>query len=147
MSYKFTAKVTNGKFPESEAKMIGHRIKEFDGKFLTIELREFHPTRSNQQNRFVFGVIYPAIKAHLQKFGAVMSIEEIHEFTVARVWCHTQAVVMPDGEVYTKRLSSTKLSKAEWQEFIEVTRAYWAERGLMLPHPNDHIYGGYDDAQ
>jgi hypothetical protein len=134
---KFTAGVKDGKLPVEVAKSIGRAIAELDGRFCQVSVGEYVPIRSQQQNRFWFGVIVPEVQAHLAQFGAVLSPEEVHDWLVKEVWKHSQIVIMHDGSAYTKRLSSTKLTKAEWEDRIEMTRAYWAERGLMLSYPNE----------
>jgi hypothetical protein len=134
---KFTAGVKEGKLPVEVAKSIGRAIAELDGRFCQVTVGEYVPIRSISQNKFYFGVVIPEIQAHLAQFGAVLSPDDIHEWTVREVWKHTEPVIMHDGSVYMKRLSSTKLTKAEWEDRIEMTRAYWAERGLMLSYPNE----------
>ncbi len=134
---KFTAKAENGKLPDHVARQVGQAIKELAGKFVRVSVEEYKPLRSLNQNRFYFGVVIPAIREHLAQFGAVLSPEEVHDWTVKKVWKHCELVQMPDGEVYDKRLSSKNLTTADWEAKIELTRAYWAERGLILPFPHE----------
>ncbi len=134
---KFTAKAENGKLPDHVARQIGAAIRELAGRFVQVTVGEYVPTRSQNQNRFYFGVVIPAIQEHLAQFGAVLSPEEAHDWVVKKIWKHCELVQMPDGGVYEKRLSSTKLTTKEWEDKIELTRAYWAERGLILPFPNE----------
>lgn len=135
---KFTAKAQNGKLPDHVARQIGMAIKEMAGKFVQVTVGEYVPTRSKNQNRFYFGVVIPAIQEHLAQFGAVLSPEDVHDWCVREVWKHTTVIIMHDDTPYMKRLSSTNLTTKEWENKIELTRAYWAERGLILPFPHEN---------
>ena len=133
----YQALVKDGVISTSIRDLIAHCIARYDGKIITITVQEKEKLRSVKQNRFYFGAIIPAIRQWLFDNGINFDAEQAHEFVVRQVWKWTDTIEMPDGTVYETRLSSTKLPTKEWENRIEITRQYFADKGLILPFPNE----------
>jgi hypothetical protein len=134
----FHAKVTQGRIVEALRKTIADCIAKFDGKIITISIEEKKKQRSNKQNRFYRGFIVPAIKDWLFEQGTNLTLDETHDWVVKRVWKYTEYVDTPDGEPYEKRRSSTEPDTVLWEQFQDVTRSWFADKGLMLPFPQEY---------
>jgi hypothetical protein len=136
-THTYQALVKDGYISTSIRSVIARCIAEYNGKVVTITIQEKEKLRSIKQNKFYWKMIIPAIRQYLFDNGINFDAEQAHEFVVRHVWKWTDAIEMPDGTMYETRLSSTKLPTKEWENRIEITRQYFAEKGLILPHPNE----------
>jgi hypothetical protein len=137
---KVTCLYKDGKFTnEATRALIASRLKDADGKIVTMQIEEFKPKRSSNQNRFWFGVVIPLVRSWFLEHGYNFDAEEVHDYIVRRVWKHTEVVNL-DDEPYERRLSSTKLEKPEWEKMVDLTRVWGAERGLQIPFPKEYGY-------
>jgi hypothetical protein len=67
--------------------------------------------------------------------GQNLSNDEVHDALVAGVWKHTKVVTMPDGSQLEMRETSTNLTTKEWAEKMELTMAWAAQHGVVIPAP------------
>lgn len=130
----------SGRIPDGIKHTLSVLFPAYAGKVLRLSIEEVKKRRSNKQNRFWYGVMIPAIRAWFLEHGYNFDAQEVHEYMVRRVWKHTE-VVFIENEPYERRLSSTELTPHEWEVRLEITRAWGAERGLILPFPReDDLY-------
>ena len=103
-----------------------------ESKGWRIEITEAKPLRSNQQNRYLFGVVYHAILKQGKLEG--WSVEDVHEYCLGQ-WSGWETV---DG-LGRKRVRpirrSSKLSKAEFAEYVLSIQRDMAELGINVPDP------------
>lgn len=106
-----------------------------DGELvITIEPR--HATRSNQQNRWYWGVIVEQIS---EKTG--FDPDETHEVLKARFLPKKLALCDGNGEIqgeYVIGGSTTKLDKVQFGEYCEAIRR-WAAESLELQIPDPMV--------
>lgn len=146
MAKTLTFKVLDtGKLPQGIRETLAALFPVYAGKVIKLSISESKKYRSNPQNRFWFGAMIPAIKEWFMEHGHNFSAEEIHEYMVKRVWKHTQ-IVLIENEPYERRLSSADLSTIEWEKYMDITRHWGAERGLILPFPHEHFERNEDEA-
>lgn len=136
---QFIAPVLHGKIPKETSLSIGGALTIFEGKRVVISVAESKRKRSNSQNAFWWGVCIPIIRSWFADHGYNFDAEEVHDWLVRRVWKFTEVVVMPDGEAFERRLSSTKLSTMEWESKIDLVRQWGAEHGLNIPFPHERF--------
>ncbi len=142
-SHTYYSEVSNGKLNKYVQMAIVSCISDYEGKKIKIVIGELKRERSLKQNAFWWSAMIPLIRSWLMEQGIVFDAETTHEFCCTHIWKHTTVTLMPDGTPYEHRLSSTKLNTNQWEEFMEITRAWFAERGLVIPFPEreipDHI--------
>ncbi|VXB24375.1 NinB protein [Burkholderia sp. 8Y] len=79
--------------------------------------------RNAQQNRFYWGGILKQIAEKAWVDGRQFDKDAWHEF-FARKFGVLDELVLPDGEIVTRRKSTTQMSVGEFSEFIEQVQAY-----------------------
>ncbi len=92
------------------------------------------PRRSDQQNRYLFGVVYPAILKHLEGWDK----EDVHDFCLGSWsgWERLEGL----GRVRLRPLRrSSKLSKLEFVDFLSHIQRTMAEKGIYIPDPGEFI--------
>lgn len=131
---EFTATIDNGALvPPMHYKPF---MKANAGKQARVSLSWNTKKRSLRQNSFWFGPVLSAVRNWMHEQGYNFSAEETHDYLVRHVWKHTE-VVMVENTPYERRLSSTKLSTADWEKMIDITRLWASERGFIVPFPNE----------
>lgn len=96
-----------------------------------IEVHWHRRTRTNQQNRWLFGAIYPEFLKALPGF----EIQDIHEFMLGE--CYGWEQLEGLGRKRLKPLKrSHDLSTTEFADFCEFVRRKAAEHGVVIPDPN-----------
>lgn len=127
----------DGTLADFTKKAISELIAKMAGKKLKITIAVYKRKRSNPQNAFYFGVIVPLVRQMFLDAGNDITSDEAHYFIKKEVWRHVKTIVLPDGKTKEVVDTSTKLTTAEWENFMEKTRAWAAEFDLMLPFPNE----------
>jgi hypothetical protein len=136
---EFIATIANGiiKPPMN----LHHFLSANEGKQVRIVLSWSLKKRSIKQNAFWFGPVIQCVRDWLRDQGYNLDANETHEYLIRHVWKYTD-VMMIEGVPFERRLSSTKLSTGEWERMIEITRQWAAERGFILPMPNEDSIKG-----
>ncbi len=102
-------------------------------KSFKVEITEVKRTRSLQQNRYLWGVVYAKIKEHLEGWDA----EDIHEYCLGEHF----GWEMLEGLGKRRRLRpikrSSKLSTMEFMDFVDWIIRHMAEKGIDIPLPNE----------
>jgi len=100
---------------------------------LTIEA--FKPKRSDQQNAFLWGVVYPSI---LEGGGEALrgwSTADLHEYFLIQAF--GSEVIEGFGRKRHKPIRrSSKLTKQEFSDYLALIEAKCAELGIHIPEPN-----------
>ena len=131
---KFTALKVNG----NRIKILNEeRFREYVSTLPEqLELTLFPLTRgrSNEQNRYMWGVVYKILADELG-----YSCEEVHEIMAAKFLKHFVTITTKEGieEVEIVR-STTSLKTTEMEEYLEKIRQWSAmELGISIPLPNE----------
>lgn len=109
---------------------------------LYVEAKKYkNPSRSNEQNAYLFGVCYPPIA---EAMG--YSVEDIHEYMCGRHfgWVDRPCPKTPrnpEGMVSVPFRSTTRdhegkrsvLTKAEFSDFVEAVHRIAAHAGVFIP--------------
>lgn len=94
---------------------------------------EVRPTRSNYQNKYLWGVCYALLS---QSTGHTP--EELHEFFKAEFLPQKNLELSDHGHVITT--STTGLDTKEFNEFIEKIRMFAAQKlSIVIPDPNEPV--------
>lgn len=102
-----------------------HQINKFrDGEQVTLEVHNKRPKRTDQQNRYLWGVYYPLIA----KETGELNVDRLHELFKGLFL--TEGVVEVLGRKVRMKKSTTELGIAEFCEYI---MAIESETGIAAP--------------
>ena len=120
-----------------------HKVTRFIDNLSTdlaweVTVREHKPRRSEQQNRYLWGVCYATI---LRDGGEAMRgwrDTDLHEFFLGE-WSGWETV-----EAFGKRRQrpvrrSSRLNKQEFSDFIAIIHQRAAEFGIVIPDPEQYL--------
>lgn len=140
MNFLITAQVQdNGHLPDASRLAIQKVLGNLVGKRCTIEIKVTKKKRSARQNAFYWGVVIPMVAGLFAHHGSAASQEFVHRYLKGEVAGMKKQVITPDGEVTWDVDTSTKLSTAEWEDYIETIRAWAAVYGLQIPLPKENM--------
>lgn len=92
--------------------------------------------RSENQNDYWFGSLTRYVLPYFRDAGNNWSVFDLHEMTMHELG-YLDAKVAPNGKIYPCRQHSSEFDTAEWEEFMERARAYYAtEYGIDIPLPD-----------
>lgn len=94
--------------------------------------------RSDQQNRYLWGVVYPAIleqgAAHLKN----MTADDLHEYFLGEVYGWDESECFGRKRLKPLRRSHN-LKVSEFMEYVGEITARMAEIGIVVPEPNEEL--------
>jgi hypothetical protein len=101
-----------------------------------VEVHEHKAKRSDSQNRYLWGVVYPAILAAGGNTLAGWRADDLHEYLLGE---HFGWEVMSGFGKKRQRpvKRSSKLSTVEFMDFIAFIQQRMAEHGIYVPDPNE----------
>jgi hypothetical protein len=102
---------------------------------LKVTIAEYKRTRSNDQNAYLWGVVYPSILSHLPGWDA----DDLHEYFLGEHfgWQTLEGL----GRKKLKPIKrSSKLSTTEFAEHVEFIQRAMAEKGIYVPDANEVIH-------
>lgn len=138
-SLEFSGLVSGGKLSDQTAKQVASAIRSFDGKRVTVSVREQKRRRSTQANAYYWGVVIPPLVTMFREAGNMVDADDVHLFLKLRVGKLAQVFVTPDGGVIKSLGSTAKLSVSEFQDYIARIKAWAAEHGVSIPDPNEPL--------
>ena len=101
-----------------------------------VELHEHKARRTNQQNRYLWGVCYPAILEAGKLEG--WTAEELHDYCLGE--CYGWETVEGLGRKRIRPIKrSAKLTTSEFQDFIAFIQQRMAEHGIYVPDPDQEF--------
>ena len=95
-----------------------------------IEVGEYKPRRSEQQNRYVWGVCYATICKHFEGWRS----EDVHEYMLGRHFGFMEIGTM-DGARKVPIRRSSRLNKQEFTDFVATIHQIAGEHGIFIPDP------------
>src|SRR4029078_816659 len=108
-----------------------------DGKYI-VEINDYNK-RSDQQNRYYWGLVVPLVQKGIEDYGTELTKEETHEFLKAR-FNVADLVNQDTGETINLPLSTTRLNKEQFGEYIEKIQRFGAEfLGIEIPDPGQQL--------
>ena len=131
---KFPAKVANGKLEfRNPTTLFAHigRFRPEDELEVTVEKRKL--SRSNQQNRYYWGVVLEIISKETGH-----TTEELHEI-YKRMFLPRKLIKYKALEIPVPS-STTDCDISDFHEYIERVRAEAASSGIAIPDPNEVEY-------
>lgn len=125
----------------------GEVCRVFEGKPIEVTFRRKRKRRSDQQNRYYWGVVVPLIVEAFIDLGhseLVLGNAEshgmIHNLLKRRFLPDGITLEDREGNVYELDPSTTKLTTVEMMEYTERIQAWAAEcLGINIPDPNEQL--------
>lgn len=132
----YTATVTDGKLKIFGRKGFDEDIKDFEGEKVSIKIKKYVKSRSNQQNKFYFGnFMQSQIDCFKEFWGETYDKEQMHHWNKSMFWAD-EVVNEDTGEVFKKPSSSTSQSTIQWEEKLEKCRQWFRIKfSWELPFP------------
>lgn len=139
MKIEITTSVVNGLFKRNR-NLVLNAIKTFNNKDVVISFSKPKKNRSNNQNRYYWGLVLPLIQnGLLEATGELRSVDNIHYKILLPLFAPTNEIVNKDtGECITERLTSSDLTTTQFCEYIIEIQKWSAEfLGIDIPSPNE----------
>lgn len=95
-------------------------------------------TRSNQQNAYLWGVVYPAVLLGLKDAGWEITHEEqVHEYC-KQAFAAREVINKDTGEVISLPNSTARMQTAEFNVYVDKIKAFALEYlNITIPEPNE----------
>ncbi len=138
---RFHAPITSGKLPEAVSKAIRAVLPSFEGKVVEITLERFVRVRSSNQNRFYWRYVLPCVVGILESYGNDADTDMAHDVCKHMFLPSGGRIYLAgkDGKPMHHMLTSTKLTTAEWENYIDRIRVWCAEEGVQVPFPGEQL--------
>ena len=95
-------------------------------------------TRSNQQNAYLWGIVYPAVLFGLQDAGwEITDEEQVHEYC-KQAFAAREVINKDTGEVLSLPNSTARMQTAEFNVYVDKIKAFALEYlNVTIPEPNE----------
>jgi hypothetical protein len=120
--------------------LVLNAIQSFNGKNVLLTISKLKKSRSNNQNRFYWGVCLPLIQnGLLEATGELRTYENIHYRILLPLFAPEIELVNKDtGECVNERLTSSEMTTTQFMEYIMEIQKWAAEfLGIEIPNPNE----------
>ena len=142
----YEGKVKDGKI-EMPRRVRQEVCQTFEGRQIEVTFRRKRKRRSNEQNRYYWGVVIPeVIKGLIDvgnddfQLGNTVHAEQVHEFLKAEILQNGEEIILAGGEMKRLPATTTTLTTTEHMEFIDKVRAWAGEfLGINIPEPNEQV--------
>lgn len=101
-----------------------------------VEVKEHRALRSTQQNRYLWGVVYPTILEAGKLEG--WTAEEVHDYCLGEHFGWETVEGLGRKRIRPIKRSA-KLSKMEFVDFVAFIQQRMAEHGIFVPDPDDAL--------
>ena len=128
--------VENGELEKDKLNHLLRRVKDFEGKRVSVVLKEYEKTRSLNQNDFLHGVFFLAMMNMLKEAGdddiTPEKVKELFKNKFGIKW----PVYEPDGTVSIVNKPTRRYTTKECESTMQDARAHYAT-WYQLPFPNE----------
>jgi len=126
MTPVFFAMIKNGKINFNSIEKFNKYLLSLEGKDVTVVVKKWKKGRSNNQNRYMWGVCYKIVS---EETGHTE--DEIHDSLRAMF-------LMDKSGKFPIVRSSTSLTTVEFEDYLEKVRIFAAEKlNCIIPLPNE----------
>lgn len=129
---KFRAKVLNGKLTLKRLTLWNKNLKLFEGKGVEVAIQRYRNTRTNNQNRYYWGVVIPLIAQYC-------GYDDDEAHSALKIKFLSKKGIIPTV------ISTTKLDTLQFIEYIDKVKRFAAEElNLVIPDPEE-IWQDYEE--
>jgi hypothetical protein len=128
--------IARGTPPDQIAASISTMVSRLDpAQSWQISIEAFKPKRSDQQNAFLWGVVYPSILEGGGESLRGWTTTDLHEYFLIEAF--GSEVIEGFGRKRHKPIRrSSKLTKQEFTDYLAMIEAKCAELGIHIPEPS-----------
>lgn len=139
MKVQVLTSVVNGKFKRNLNTVLDI-VKQFNGADVLLTFEKPKKKRSNQQNAYLWGLLYPTTQQAIKnEWGEIWSIEKVHEFYKIH-FNYTEKVNLDSGEVIKIPKSTTDNTTTQQEDYHTQIRQFLLEWfNIETPLPNEEI--------
>ena len=131
--YEATALVKAGKLVVRNRRAFNLALQQFTDGEVALRVEKRRATRSQQANRYYWGVVVEAVSQHTG-----YSPDEVHEIFKAKFLPKKVTVADGNGEIQGEFViggTTTKLNVNEFYDYVEAIRRWAAELSIDIPDP------------
>lgn len=146
MKIEIITSISNNLFKRNR-NLVLNAIKYFNDKDVVIAFSKPKKSRSNNQNRFYWGVVLPLVQnGLLEATGELRSCDNIHYKILLPLFAPLNEIVNKDtGESLNERLTSSEMTTTQFCEYIMEVQKWGAEfLGIDIPSPNEENLLNFD---
>lgn len=137
---------TYGEIRDGKLKIIHRKIfidsfKLFKNGRIKLILERVYKHRSNPQNAYLWGVVYPIVLQGLQEVGynEIRDIDQVHNFCKS-LFLKKKIVNEYTGKSYIIVGSTKELTTIQFEEYLEEIRQFASEYlHHYIPEPNEEM--------
>lgn len=136
---EITTSIENGLFKRNR-NLVLDAIKSFNGFDVVITIAKVKKKRSNSQNAYLWGLLYPSTQQAIKnEWGEIWSIEKVHDFYKLH-FNYTEKVNEQTSEVIKIPKSTTDNTTTQQEEYHTQIRQFLLEWfNIDVPLPNEEI--------
>ena len=130
--------VQDGRLHLSHRKQFDIDLKQYEGKRVEIVLTKANKRKSNEQNKFLWGCVYPcALQGFVDAGHDGLTIDDMHEYFKSQFLTAGKDITNPrTGEIRTVSKTTTILSTTEMMNYVEQIARFCAEMlNVVIPEP------------
>ena len=129
------ARIEGGKIVHPLSTLWRWTLGRFEGKEVDIQIERWSPKRTDQQNRYYFGVVCPFVADGIYDLtGERYSKDAVHEWLRKRFLPESEIVDITTGEVLKVPSSTKRLSVEEFASYLNDINSFSLEHfGSSLP--------------
>jgi hypothetical protein len=125
-----------GTAPDQIASAISVMVRWLDQtKSWKVTLEEFKPRRSDMQNAFLWGVVYPSILEGGGEALAGWQKDDLHEYMLGEHF-GWETITLGGRTVHKPVRRSSRLNKQDFSDYLEFLSRRAAELGIVIPEPS-----------
>jgi len=118
---------TNGKFDEISKQVL---LDLPDGKY---QVDKHKIKRSNDQNKYWWGVVVKLIADWLRSYGNDVTDNDVHEFLKMKYIGKREVTI--NGKTFERYKGTSELTTIEFADMIAKVQRDFAEKDLIIPDP------------
>lgn len=143
--FEYFSNVKDGKLQKNVSQTLAINLKQFEGKRVRIRLEQLKSTRSDQQNRYYWGVVVQyELDCFKERWGEIYTKEQVHDWNKANIFC-TEVVEVSTGEIYKIPGTSVVRGKLVFEERMEQIRQFFKDKfEWEIPLPNEQIEANFE---
>ena len=124
--------------PASSRRLLNETLDSLPIGDYVITITHDRKTRSNQQNAYLWGIVYPAVLFGLQDAGwEIIDEEQVHEYC-KQAFAAREVINKDTGEVLSLPNSTARMQTAEFNVYVDKIKAFALEYlNITIPEPNE----------
>ena len=141
---EITTSIVNGLFKRNRNILLD-AIKSFNGYEVVVTISKAKKKRSNSQNAYLWGVLYPITQEAIKnEWGEIWSINKVHDFYKLH-FNYTEKVNEQTSEVIKIPKSTTDNTTTQQEEYHSQIRQFLLEWfNVDAPLPNEDLQINFD---